>query len=251
MTKERKVLPHELILEYTPRGEEEQTVVGTPTEILNHLVENNVTVSLQHLMLSNHLGYLLSQKNNVIIEFLIFQSTEQQLGKVHVGDFMFEVEFRDKPPKTRTALYDIFYVLNRPNNTELTGASKITLVRRTKEDSVILDNIFEYAGKKDIQDLLLNWTKRVHGYETPEQLNSAKAVDEIKDVSQTIHEILSEPEPVEVVEEPAKLDQNVTDNTIKDYAVTEQISAIKELVLKGETEKAVKYIDVLTFLLQK
>lgn len=260
MAEQREPKPHELVLEYTPSSGEEQTVIGTPIELLNHLVDNNIKIAWQNLILSNHVGYLLSRKNEEIIEFLIFQSTGQQLGKVHVGNFMFEVEFRDKQPKFRTALYDIFYVLNRPSNSELTGASKITLVRRTEEDSESLKDLFEYAGKKDIKDLLQNWTKRFEGFETPEQVNSEIAVKEIKGVSQTIDAILSESETVPEPETaPAVAQANVllveslppSDLRIKNYAVKEQISAIKELVLKGDTEKAINYLDVLTFLLKQ
>lgn len=240
----RKLISTDLILEGQDSRGEDFVFAGSAYSIISNLVRRKIDVSkTKNLHLKNYKGETLLRSYNVyrdnIIQFLIYESTGRMLGSVNSKTYVFECEF-DKG----TYYFDIYYVLHRPSNTEFNGMKRISLY--DKKNQVALSNIFEMYGKLDISETLKEWTKNVHGYEGWGQANSEKEISEIRDMFETVCNLMT----------PTKVEEDTTETAdrteeIKAFAISEQLDRVRELVNGDDKELTLKHLDVLQYLIGK
>lgn len=241
----------DLILRVTDNGEK-RVFSGTPYEILSDIVRNKLNFDkLTQISLSNSIGEYVAHGAQQSLEFIIYHSTGTILRSVKNSTYVFECEFKDKP----TSYYDIYYVLSRPTNTELRGMKKLSLVRRggAKTTDQSCENIFSVAGILDIESALKNWHKRSPAYETHAQEQSDKEIESIKDLFIAVNDILTT--TVDESEEPETTEDATEDadrtEEIREYAISEHIDLLRFFINDGQKERALKYLDVLSFIIKK
>ena len=242
---ERKLHSTDLILEGNTESGEYFKIAGCAYEIISALVRRKVNLSkTKNLELKTYKGESLLRNfhnyRDSIIQFLIYESTGRMLGSVTSKSYVFECEFDEG-----TYYFDIYYVLHRPSNTEFNGMKRISFYDKLHEKA--LSNIFEMHGKLDISETLKEWTKRLHGYEGWGQANSDKEISEIRDMFDTVCNLLTPPKDEEV--EPTETADRIDE--IKAFAISEQIARVRDLVQGDDKELTLKHLEVLEYLIKK
>ena len=251
----KKLYPTDLVFKarLTKNSGDEFIETGSAFEILSALDRRGVVYDkLSYVTLTNSTGMGVATGPEAIIEFLIYHSTGKRLGSVKNSPYVFECEFKNK----ETMYYDIHYILSRPNNAELRTMTKLTLVYRGtgRFGDKLCSNIYSLSGVMDIEHALKNWHKRSPNYDTEGQEQTDKEVESIKDLFIAVSELLTPAALIEEEPEEEEMTMEETDDRTEDiraFAIDEQVSLVKSLVIAGDNEKALRHLEVLEFIIKK
>lgn len=189
------------------------------------------------------------------IQFLIYAASYIDFNKSLLGQefsspslhMVFDVEYY---APFRNMEYDVFYFLNLPYDNfkynMLSGVKKISLSSKNKNRNKNLGSLFNFIGNNkndtEIVEIFIKWVKTSDFYNIPKKHFSTENLEYISSLSTAIEEIIEKEEPSETPD---------TTELIQQYAIEENIKTIRTLVTDNDCEKALKYLDVLEWMIKK
>ena len=126
----------------------------------------------------------------------------------------------------------------------LSGVKKISLSSKNKDKN--LESLFNFISNDEhdteIVEIFIKWVKTSDFYNVPKKHFSTENLEYISHLTTAIEEIIEKEEASET-----------PDNTelIQQYAIEEQIKSLRTLVTENDCEKALKYLDVLGWMMKK